>query len=202
MFLSLDQPRVFAVCLIIGIISGAFYEVFGFIICFIKQRLIKHAIKFVWVILCLPIFITISYLYEFPDFRGYMALGVALGIYLYKLSFHKVFAILQNKVYNIITKLVKIKGQGMNEAKKRRIFSAVLSGLIMLTVILVSIICYQLVGIFTRKNKIAELDSEIEYLKSQIELTEDEIASWELEWKIIERARELGMYFEQDEDAV
>ena len=119
MFLSLDQPRVFAVCLIIGIISGVFYEVFGFIICFIKQRLIKHAIKFVWVILCLPIFITISYLYEFPDFRGYMALGVALGIYLYKLSFHKVFAILQNKVYNIITKLVKNKRSRHERSKKK-----------------------------------------------------------------------------------
>jgi cell division protein FtsL len=87
----------------------------------------------------------------------------------------------------------------MNEEKKRRIFSAVLSGLIMLTTILVAIITYQLVGIFTRKNKIAELDAEIEYLQKQIELTEDEIASWELEWKIIERARELGMYFEDEE---
>ncbi len=87
----------------------------------------------------------------------------------------------------------------MNEAKKRRIFSAVLSGLIMLTTVLIAIISYQLVGIFTRKNKIAELDAEIEYLKTQIELTEDEIASWEYEWKIIERARELGMYFEDEE---
>ena len=87
----------------------------------------------------------------------------------------------------------------MNEEKKRRIFSAVLSGLIMLTTILVAKITYQLVGIFTRKNKIAELDAEIEYLQKQIELTEDEIASWELEWKIIERARELGMYFEDEE---
>ena len=86
----------------------------------------------------------------------------------------------------------------MDEAKKRRVFSAVLSGLIMLTTILVATLCYQLVGIFTRKNKIAELDAEIEYLKTQIELTEGEIASWELEWKIIERARELGMYFEDE----
>ena len=87
----------------------------------------------------------------------------------------------------------------MNEEKKRRVFSAVLSGLIMFTTILVAIITYQLVGIFTRKNKIAELDAEIAYLRAQIEQTEDEIASWELEWKIIERARELGMYFEDEE---
>lgn len=87
----------------------------------------------------------------------------------------------------------------MNEEKKRRIFSAVLSGLIMLTTILVAILTYQLVGIFTRKNKIAELDAEIKYLQEQIKNTENEIDSWELEWKIIERARELGMYFEDEE---
>ena len=86
----------------------------------------------------------------------------------------------------------------MSEEKKRRIFSAVLSGLIMLVTLLVAIVTYQMVGIFTRKNKIDELDAEIAYLKTQIEQTEDEIASWELEWKIIERARELGMYFEDD----
>ena len=87
----------------------------------------------------------------------------------------------------------------MNEEKKSRIFSAVLSGLIMLTTILVAILTYQLVGIFTRKNKIAELDAEIKYLQEQIKNTENEIDSWELEWKIIERARELGMYFEDEE---
>ena len=87
----------------------------------------------------------------------------------------------------------------MNEEKKRRVFSAVLSGLIMFTTILVAIITYQLVGIFTRKNRIAELDAEIAHLQTLIEQTEDEIASWELEWKIIERARELGMYFEDEQ---
>ncbi len=87
----------------------------------------------------------------------------------------------------------------MNEEKKRRVFSAVLSGMIMLVTFLVIIITYQMVGIFSRKNRIAELDAEIAYLKTQIEQTEDEIASWELEWKIIERARELGMYFDDEE---
>lgn len=86
----------------------------------------------------------------------------------------------------------------MNEEKKRRVFSAVLSGMIMLVTLLVAIVTYQIVGILSRKNKIEELDAEIAYLKSQIELTEDEIASWELRWKIIERARELGMYFEDE----
>ena len=88
----------------------------------------------------------------------------------------------------------------MNEEKKRRVFSAVLSGMIMLITILVAILTYQLVGIVSRKNKIKKLDAEIVYLQQQIEQAESEIEVWALEWKIIERARELGMYFESEED--
>ncbi len=127
MFSSLDQPRVFIVCLIIGIISGVFYEVFGLIVCFIKQKYIKHVIKCLWLILCVPIFITFSYVYEFPDFRGYMAFGIVCGLYLYKLSVHKIFAILQNKVYNIINKLTKrIKARNERSKKKASILGGVI----------------------------------------------------------------------------
>lgn len=87
----------------------------------------------------------------------------------------------------------------MNGEKKKRIFSAVLSGMIMLTTVLVTIITYQLIGIFTRKNQIEKLDAEILSLKTQIAETQDEIKSWSYDWKIKARAYELGMYFE-DED--
>lgn len=89
----------------------------------------------------------------------------------------------------------------MSSEKKKRVFTAVLSGLIMLVTILVAIISYQLVGIITRKNKIEKLDAEIRELQLQIEQTQDEILSWQLEWKIIERARELGMEFEDEENS-
>lgn len=87
----------------------------------------------------------------------------------------------------------------MNGEKKKRIFSAVLSGMIMLTTVLVTVITYQMIGIFTRKNQIEKLDAEISSLKAQIAETEDEIESWTLEWKIIERAYELGMRFDDEE---
>ena len=89
----------------------------------------------------------------------------------------------------------------MNSEKKKRVFTAVLSGLIMFVTILVAVVSYQLVGIITRKNEIERLDAEIRELQLQIEQTEDEILSWQLEWKIIERARELGMEFEDEENS-
>ena len=88
----------------------------------------------------------------------------------------------------------------MTEEKKKRVLSAVLSGMIMLITTLVVIITYQLIGIFSRKNEIARLDAEIVALQAQIEATESEIESWELDWKIIQRARELGMYFENEDE--
>ncbi len=88
----------------------------------------------------------------------------------------------------------------MNEEKKKRVFSAVLAGLIMFTTILVAILVYQLAGILIRKNKIEKLDAEINALRQEISQTEEEIDEWSKEWKIIERARELGLYFEDEEE--
>ena len=89
----------------------------------------------------------------------------------------------------------------MNEEKKRRVFSAVLSGMIMLVTVLIAVIVYQLVGIISRKNRIEELDAEIAYLQEQIDNTESEIEKWGLEWNIIERAYELGLEFPSDDDS-
>ena len=118
-FISLDQPRVFLVCVFIGIICGVFYLPFYTALLFIKNKVIKHAIKGLWLVLSSIIFITVNLVYEFPNFRAYMVVGVAVGVYLYKLSFHKVFAILLNKVYNRINKLIK-KVKASNERRKEK----------------------------------------------------------------------------------
>lgn len=88
----------------------------------------------------------------------------------------------------------------MSEEKKRRVVSAVVSGGIMLLFILVTILVYQIVGIYTRKNRINALDAEITELKTQIESTESSIDEWSEKWKIEQRARELGLIYEDDEE--
>lgn len=59
---------------------------------------------------------------------------------------------------------------------------------------------YQIVGIYTRKNRINALDAEITQLKTQIESTESSIDEWSEKWKIEQRARELGLIYEDDEE--
>ena len=87
----------------------------------------------------------------------------------------------------------------MTDQKKRRVFSAVLSGLIMLTVILVSIITYQLLGILERKKQIELLNDKITALTEEIEGVKSEIDSWGYDWKIELAEREQGLYENEEE---
>lgn len=87
----------------------------------------------------------------------------------------------------------------MTDQKKRRVFSAVLSGLIMLTVILVSVITYQLAGILERKKQIELLDNQIAVLTEEIENVKSEIDSWGFDWKIELAEREQGLYENEEE---
>ena len=83
----------------------------------------------------------------------------------------------------------------MTELKKKRVFSAVLSGLIMLSFILFTFLIYQIVGIVTRKNEIKLLDNQIKLLTEEIKQTESEIESWGYAWKIEQAAREHGLHY-------
>ncbi len=87
----------------------------------------------------------------------------------------------------------------MSDQKKRRVFSAVLSGLIMLTFILLAIIVYQLVGILQRKRQIEILDSKIALLNEEIDNTKSEIEAWGYDWKIELAEREQGLYKNEEE---
>ncbi|MBO5712868.1 MAG: septum formation initiator family protein [Clostridia bacterium] len=70
----------------------------------------------------------------------------------------------------------------------------------MLLVILVTILAYQLVGIYSRNNRIKALDAEIATLEAQISSTDDSIKEWSERWKIEQRARELGLMYDDDEE--
>ena len=87
----------------------------------------------------------------------------------------------------------------MTDQKKKRVFSACLAGGIMLTFILLSVLVYQVVGIFLRRKQIEFLDAEIIRLEREIKETENEIESWGLDWIIEQRARELGLHYEKED---
>ena len=107
MFLSLDQPRIVAVCLFIGVLSGAFYEFFYFLKMCFNYKVIGQILNGLWVFLSFFIYLKISTIYSFPNFRLYMLAFIILGAIIYLLSFHKIIAFFLNRVYNIIIKIIK-----------------------------------------------------------------------------------------------
>lgn len=82
----------------------------------------------------------------------------------------------------------------MSDQKKKRIFSAVLAGIIMLISVLIAVLVYQLVGILVRKKQIEILDDKIILLTQEIEDVESEIESWGYDWRIELAKREQGLY--------
>ena len=62
------------------------------------------------------------------------------------------------------------------------------------------ILAYQIIGIYSRKNRINTLDAEIASLQQQIENTDNSIEEWSQRWKIEQRARELGLIYEEDDE--
>ena len=88
----------------------------------------------------------------------------------------------------------------MTEQKKQKVTSAILSGTITLAIIFVVIIGYQLASIIIKKDKINKLELEIASIEQSIEDLQSEIDVWGESWKIEERARELGMYRENEDE--
>ena len=107
MFSSLDQPRIVLVSLFIGVVIGAFYEIFYLLKLIFKGKVFKEILNAIWIFLSSFIYIQISTSYSFPNFRVYTVVFMVVGVIIYLFSFHKIIAIFLNRVYNIITKIFK-----------------------------------------------------------------------------------------------
>lgn len=86
----------------------------------------------------------------------------------------------------------------MNEEKAKRMFAAGISTGILLLFILISVMFYQLVLIGKTRAKIKNLNQEIVALEEENDKTQDDIDIWLNEWKITERANELGYLYGED----
>ena len=86
----------------------------------------------------------------------------------------------------------------MTEEKARRIQTAITSAAVILLFILVSVMVYLMAVIKGKEAKIEQLRTEISYWEEQKEKKEKSIDLWLCEWKIIERANELGYLYESD----
>ena len=86
----------------------------------------------------------------------------------------------------------------MTEEKARRIQAAITSAATILLFILVAIMLYGMATIKGKEAKIQQLEAEIAELEQKNAQTRDSIDLWLNEWKITERANELGYLYKTD----
>ena len=86
----------------------------------------------------------------------------------------------------------------MTLEKLQRIAAAVTSSAVLLLFILVGTLVYQMSIINGKRAKIEQLNAEIATLRQQNEEVQNDIDRWLNEWKIEERANELGYVYERD----
>ncbi len=83
------------------------------------------------------------------------------------------------------------------EKLKKLIVSSVVTAVLLLFILL-SIMVYQMISIKTLQNKIDALEEQKQELLLEKSEAEDQIEIWLSEWKIDEKARELGWVYKQD----
>ncbi len=86
----------------------------------------------------------------------------------------------------------------MDEQKLRRLIALVVPTAILLLVILLSIMIYQMIAIKIANDKVDAINHEIEIIRQENEDKQDEIDLWLNDWKIEEKARELGWLYGSD----
>lgn len=117
------QLFIFLTCMLVGVSSGAVYDLLyaaRIFVCgtdakkyTIKDRIMTIACDIIYFIVFAAMFILTSVLFEFYELRLYMLVGCALGAIIYLKSLHIIVAFALKKVYNIITK--RIKRRNMHE---------------------------------------------------------------------------------------
>ncbi|MBR1968390.1 MAG: hypothetical protein IKA11_03230 [Clostridia bacterium] len=86
----------------------------------------------------------------------------------------------------------------MTLEKLQKITASVTASAVLLLFILVAIMVYQMGIINGKRAKIEELKQEIALLEEQKQHTENDIEIWLSDWKLKERANELGYIYTTD----
>ncbi|MBO7369219.1 MAG: septum formation initiator family protein [Clostridia bacterium] len=84
----------------------------------------------------------------------------------------------------------------MEEQKLRKIIAVSVSAAVILLVVLISVMVYQMVMLRAGQKNVEALNAEIAMLEDQKEDLERRIDVWQTDWKIDERARELGWLYD------
>ena len=88
----------------------------------------------------------------------------------------------------------------MTEEKKQRLVAAATAMSVIVLFVLIVVLAYQLIAIGVRKKQKEALIAEKTRLEQEIADAAEGVELWQTEWKIEERARQLGYIKKSEKD--
>ncbi len=107
-----NQFAVFALCMGVGFVGGALYEIVSLVKKLLgatrgKNKFLCGILDVLFFVFFACVCVVAAFAFRFPDFRVYMWIGYGLGGILYFKTLHEIVAFFEKTCYNSITKLIK-----------------------------------------------------------------------------------------------
>lgn len=102
-----------------GFLSGAATGFFD-LSAHIKKAYITYPIAVLRALICAVLYLTVRFIYEFPDLKWYMTAGFFIGFALYIKTFAKIIAKGGEKLYNTVIKSLKKRRARYNVAREKK----------------------------------------------------------------------------------
>ena len=123
MFVSSNQFYFFIESLFMGVLLGVFYEIFHLLKVVLKNKIVGEIIDFSFFpVICIS-YLKAGEIFNFPNFRLYIFIGVLLGFVIYLLSFHEMLAKVFRLVYNKTVSFIRRKNRERKQKAKARVCS-------------------------------------------------------------------------------
>ena len=107
-----NQFTYFLLSALVGLIGGLLYEIFAFFRRLFgcdrgKRKAIGVGLDMLFAFALAIFYVFACYLLHFPDFRGYMGVGFAIGLILSIKILRRILAFFKKVCYNSIARMVK-----------------------------------------------------------------------------------------------
>lgn len=113
-----NQIRIFLLCVLAGVIGGAFCEPFSLIGKLFKR--LQAGLDVAFFVVFSFVCVYFSAKFAFPDYRLYGYCGNFIGLIIYLKTFHRIVAFFEKICYNMLIKPLK-RRKKTKESKKKEV---------------------------------------------------------------------------------
>lgn len=115
----MEQLHAFLLCVAFGIAGGILYDVLYLLTFPFRSRTVQICTDAIFGVLFAGSYLVFSVLIALPPLRGYLFLGLCVGLFLHRKSLHKMVAFCVEKLYNGYVRMTNRKREQKKCSEKK-----------------------------------------------------------------------------------